>query len=1151
MTRVATLFIYGLGIVILLMSGFSVALSAQTGSIRLEGIVWDPSGNALPGAVLTAVEESTRRQSDSVSDSDGHYIFLSLQPGVYTVTAKSKGFKDVTHRSISLFKPGTVSENFSFEVSAIDKESSTGEMPRLAESESSGWFSRKQIEALPLQDRNSLSLLIFQPGVGIQGGNPGQSAINGTRPAMNSIVLDGVTVTAQVEPQLDLSLLAINPDSISDMQIITSNAKAEYGRSGGAQFTVTSRQGSKTWSKELYDYSTNKYVDANDFFNNASRISKPEFTRNIFGGSISGPAFGQKNLLFLNIEGNRTDDEIIENRLVLTPEAKSGVFRWYTPGTFNVNSYDIVANDPRKLGIDPTIAATIVKLPDPNNLNIGDYLNTAGYRFNDPAYLNEQVVNLRLDRSVSANHELFFRFNWNRIDETDVADGAIASFPGQQSGIYLANNLGFVAGSNLVLSPKTVNELRVGYIRPDVDLQRPARLSTPMLLNNSWTNPVDPSFPSSSKSPIIEISDSLTHARTLHTFKYGLNYRRTVQSSVDYSGVYPDVTFGNNNGNVPSVGPTGVSVISSGYRDSFENLYNDLLGRIESVSQTFNSSLTSPLPAGTAKTRSFLFQELAGFVQDDWRVRSNLTLNLGLRYEISTTPKEENGYQSVLDQAARISSSANISDFKFVQGSSWYSKDLKDFAPRAGFAWDPFGSETMVIRGAYGIYYDRLIGAVTNFVDANSYGFSQTVSLYPNATGSDVRLSDGIPLPAQPSAPLLQPLDNRSASIAVMNPNLRTPRVDQFNLTVEKRLFGAVLEAGYVGTRGRRLFQYVNLNQTKTNGDFLQAFEDLQAYRASGTPVPASNTLLRIFGSPLAALNALGGYVVDTGQVGLAADTVDQYYYSRYAAAGLSDYYLRNFPQFNQFLYGSNSAQSWYHSLQLGLHKSAKNYNLRAYFTWSKSLDTASADGSSFVSPSDSFNPESDKAPSDFDRTRVLNLAFNYALPFGRNLSRESETPKWVNTFFGGWNVGLLYVKESGARFSVNSGIENQYAGVIGLADYSGNRNIGSIAHSNGAIYWFNPKQAEQFTYPEAGEDPTSGRNSFTGPSYADLDAVLQKKFTVRENKSLQLRVEAYNVLNSTHFSIPDATLSDPNFGVINSTQGNSRRMQVALRYQF
>jgi hypothetical protein len=1153
-TRVATLSVYSLTIAILIISGFSIPTSAQTGSIRLEGTVWDPTGTSLAGALLTAVEESTKRQSDAVSDADGHYVFLSLQPGIYTVTAKSKGFKDVIHRGLSLFQPSSASEDFSFEISAIDKESTPAELTRVNDSATTGALSRKEIEALPTLNRDPLSLLIYQPGVQIRTDAPGYSTVNGTRPGMNNIGLDGISITDPSLPHMDSSLIAISPESISDLQIVTTGGKAEYGRSGGAQFTVTSRMGTKAWSGELYDYFRNKHIDANEFFNNANGISKPALTRNIFGASLSGPILGQKTLLFVNLEGNRTDEQITRNRQVLTDEAKSGMFRWYAPGTNSdtaaYKSFDIIANDPRHLGIDPAVVAILAKIPSPNNNNIGDGLNLAGFKFNNPAYLNRQGGTVRLDHDAS-NYRLFLRFNYDRIDGTDVSNNADAPFLGTSSGTYEGNNWGLIAGSDWVINAKTINELRVGYLRSGTALNRPARLTTPMLIANSWTNPIYTGFPQSLKSPALEISDYLSQSKDIHTLKYGVSFRRTELNSVDYSGIYPNVTFGRNNGNAPAVGPTGVMAISSANRQIFDNLYNDLLGRIESVSQTYNSSLASSLPAGTAKTRGFTSQVFSAFIQDDWRIRPTFTLNLGLRYEFGGAPKERNGYQSVLDQASQISSSANISNFKLNSCNCWFGKNLKDFAPRAGFAWDVFGSGTMVIRGAYGIYYDQLIGAVSRHVDNNSYGFSQTQSVYPNSAGGDLRLKDGIPLPTQPAAVQLQPPVTRSSSIAVLDPNLRTPRVDQFNLTIEKRIWGAILEAGYVGTRGKRLFQYLNLNQTKTDGNFLQAFKELQAYRLSGTPVPATNSLIRIFGTPLAAMNALGGAVIDSGQAGIAADAMDLNYYSKYAAAGVSNFYIRNFPQFNQFIYGTNSSKSWYNALQLGLRKSGRNYNFRAFYTWSKSLDTISMEGNSFVSAADSLNPLLDKAPSDFDRTHVLNVAWNYALPFGRSRSSDSDRPKWIDAALGGWNIGLLYLRESGARYSVTSGLQNRYSGVASLANFSGDRNIGTLWNNYGTLYWITPDNAKLFTNPAVGEASTSGRNSFIGPQFINLDALLQKKFFFRESKSLQFRIEAFNVLNRTQLGVPNTNLYDSNFGTITATQGNSRKMQVALRYQF
>lgn len=1161
MARFASSFILGSIIAILLALAYAIPLEAQTGSVRMEGDVWDPSGDPLAGATLTAVEESTGHRSEAVSSRDGYYVFLALEPGTYTVTATAKGFKDVIHRSIFLFSPGSRFETFSFEVSAIDKEIGPNEQPRLIDSDTTLSLSQRDLETLPLRDRNPLALLPYQPGVQFNSSNEEESTINGTRRSMNTLRMDGLSITDPVDPKLESSLLPTNPDSLSDIQIVTTNGKAEYGGSGGAQFVMVSRSGANKWSGSVYDYARDRRLNANEFFNNSSKFPRPGLNQNIYGATASGPIKG-KTLVFANFEGNRTNRQLIRNRAVLTSQAKTGKFRWYTPDDrtrddTTIQSFDIAANDPRHLGIDPAVAAILAKIPDANNYDIGDRLNTGGYRFDNPAHTYQERVAARIDHSLSAKHQLFLRVNWNHSDATDVANNADAPFEGEPSGTDVANNWGFAVGSNYALNPSMINELRVGYLNPKTDLRHPARSADLMLLANSWDNPLDPSYSRSFSTRILEVTDNFSHGRNLHGFKFGFNFRRVLQKSNDYSGVYPNATFGRDHGNAPpdTVGPSLYSDISQDDRETFENLYNDLLGRVESVSQTFNSKLTSTLPAGTARDRSYASTEFAAFVQDTWKIRSDLTLNLGLRYEISTVPAEKNGLQAVLDQASNISNSANIANFKVASGSNWYSTRLKNFAPRVGASWDVYGTGSTVLRGAYGIYYDRLIGGITNVIDQNSYGFSQNVALYPNAAGTDLRLRDGISLPTQPALASLQPAATRSSSIAVLDRNLKTPRVDQLNVTLERRLFGAVVEAGYVRTRGKDLFQYLNLNQTRTSGDFLQAFQELQAYRENGTPVPVTNTLIKIFGTPFAALNALGGSNLDSGQVGIAADNMDRNHYDKYAAAGVSDFYIRNFPQFNVFAFGTNSAKSWYDSVQLGVRKNATNYNIRANYSWSKSMDNESSSGAAYVSSADSFNPESSKAPGDFDRTHVLNVALHWALPFGRNPESDSDLPKWLTMALGGWNLGALFVWESGQRFSVVSGLQTQYSGVASYADLDeangGSRGMGRIYHGLGKVYWFDTAQAALFTHPKAGNVGTSGRNSFTGPPYRNLDVMIHKRFSVRENQFLQIRAEAYNVLNNTHFGLPIRDMLDNDFGIITRTLGTPRTLQVALRYQF
>ena len=181
MTRFTSPGFLSLIIAILVTSVFAIPLQAQSGSIRLEGIVWDPAGDPIAGAALAAVEENTGWQLETVSDSEGYYRFLALPPGTYTVTAKAKGFKDVIHRHIVLTSPDAIIDNISFEVSAIDKEIPAGEFPRVNDSANSGAFSRSHLNALPLINHNPLTLLVFQPGVQIYGGSETASTVNGTR----------------------------------------------------------------------------------------------------------------------------------------------------------------------------------------------------------------------------------------------------------------------------------------------------------------------------------------------------------------------------------------------------------------------------------------------------------------------------------------------------------------------------------------------------------------------------------------------------------------------------------------------------------------------------------------------------------------------------------------------------------------------------------------------------------------------------------------------------------------------------------------------------------------------------------------------------------------------------------------------------------
>jgi len=1157
------------------------SVGAQSTAARLSGTVWDPSDNPTPGVILTAVEESTGWESEAVSDENGRYVFLSLYPGFYTISTKARGYQQITRRHIFLPVNGNISESFTLDIATADETVKIEQAIPIDNSDSFSDISQRDLETLPTYSHNPLILAADIPGITANGGSESSSTSNGARRAMNSLRIDGLETTDPINTTLGSSAVSVSPDSLETIHVITSGAKAEFGGSAGAQLGAISRKGGKTWYGSIYENFSNKSLNANEYFRKISGLERTNFRRNIFGGTLSGPLWENRTQVFANYEGKRMGSGIWRNRLVLTDdsddddpdddsddddivyddEARAGVFRWYTPGHEGnedyLNSYYIVSNPGE---INPQTAGILAMIPSPNNTLIGDGLNTAGYSFDNKIHNDSDQAAVRIDHMLNSKHRAFLRVNWSNNDATDIWNNADSPFPGTPEGTREYTSWSVAVGSHFILNPRMINELRIGYVRPKMEFTRPARSPQSMLLFNSWTNPLNPDYSSAYINPYFELTDNFIHHFDRHILKYGGTFRRTLQKSVDYAGLYPDISFGNGYGNAPSdIGPQGNSVISDEDRTTFEYLYNDMLGRIESISQTYYYDLTNFQSAGTPRERSFASFEFAGFVQDDWRVLPHLTLNLGLRYEFFSVPNEKDGLQLVLDPSSEISATGSYSDFSLVQGNNWRGRNFSNFAPRVGFAWDISGYGNFVLRGAYGIYYDRLPGAITHLIDRNTYGFSQTAETYPNLGGGDFRLGDeGIPYPSVPAeGPDLTPPATRSASIAVLDPNLKTPRVEKLNLTLERSLSNnLVLEISYIGTRGKNLYQNLNYNQVKTRDDFLQSFLELKAFRDNGTPVPESNTLLQIFGTPNDALEAIGTddegvSYVDSGQAGAAADVIDTNYFDQYAAAGVSEYYLRNYPQFDQFVIGTDTGRSWYNALQLGFRANSASFRMRAFYTWSKSLDTLSIDGIAFESPSDSFNPLANKAPSDFDRTHIINFSTSFHLPFGRDHRWGSESSRVMDLIFSDWELGVLSLWESGRRFSVSSDLQTLFANVESLANYSGKRSAGSLDYRSYGVYWFNVDEVGLFTTPEAGETGTSGRNSFKGPKYFNVDMAVFKHFRIGENKRIQVRAEIYNLFNRTHFGIPVTGLSRADFASFTSTIGVPRTVQISARFSF
>jgi hypothetical protein len=1125
--------------------------TAQVPAVRLEGSVQTSAGSGIAGAAVTAKLESGAWSTRVVTDSEGRFVFPALPPGEYVVTAESRGFRPVTHEKVHAEQTGAILEAFVLlPGEASEGESVDAQPTRLdtLESRVGGATTRSDLKFLPLLNRNPLDAAVFNPGVQINGDDTAASFVNGNRLGSNNVTLDGLDANDAVDPRIGVSVIGVNSDSVQHFSVITSMAKAEFGRNAGAQVLMTSRTGGSAWHGTLFDYFRNKKMNANDFFNNSANVDTPKYNQNLFGASAGGPIAGTKTFFFGNYEGRRTAHEIVRNRTVLTTEAKAGIFQWTPPNSTTVSSFDIVAKDPRKLGIDPKIASILKAMPDYNNTDLGDGLNTAGYRFNSGDSSHSDQASARVDREQSANHHLFFRYNWLDASGVDSLNGADERFPDLPEGKLKQQTQAVAAGSDYVLSPVMVNQLRAGYRIAKLTMDRPGRSAGPMYLANSWTDPLDSSFSRWRNSPVIQVEDNLSWIRGNHALKAGGDFRITYLKSSTLQGAYPNVTFARDNGNIPStsIGPSGGSITQSD-RQMFENLYNDLLGRMDKVSQTYYGDLQSYFPAGSGADRNFSYREYSMFVQDDWKFRPNVTLNLGVRYEIAGAPSEASGVSGALDKAGSIGAGANIADFTLQRGAAWYNTDMNNFAPRAGFAWSPRNSTKTVVRGGFGMFFERLPGTTANLVDANTPASSLALATYPNSDGGDRRVSDGVPIPAVPGTPVLALPATRSTSAAAFRQDLQTGYVQHMNLSFQHEVIrNTFVEVGYVGQRGKNLFMFTDMNQLKVGNGFLAAFKEIQNFRSSGVPVSSSNALARMFGSVNAAVKAIGGSALDQGLAGTAADTVDTLYYGNYSGASIDNFYLRNYPQFRQFLFGSNDGRSSYDAVQLSARRVSGPLKIYANYTWGKALDNLPADNCAGCNLTlDSLNPNVDKGPSDTDRPWALNSWGTYTVPRG-------DDPGFLKTLIGDWTIGAMSVWQRGTRFTATSGLNLLRSDVASRADYSGSNTAGALNRTSYGVWWFSQDEIDKFAVPDTGEIGNSGRNSFIGPNFFNFDVALTRSFAVRKKYHVTFRAEGYNVLNRTNFGVPLANLSQPwAFGKFTYTRGYPRQLQAALKFDF
>jgi len=324
--------------------------------------------------------------------------------------------------------------------------------------------------------------------------------------------------------------------------------------------------------------------------------------------------------------------------------------------------------------------------------------------------------------------------------------------------------------------------------------------------------------------------------------------------------------------------------------------------------------------------------------------------------------------------------------------------------------------------------------------------------------------------------------------------------------------------------------------------------------------VPSSNILVQEFGSAAAALSAVGASNLTGGNVGSVISTMDVSNYAKLNSAGISEYYFRHYPQFNNVYYGTNDGRSNYNSLQARFIHNTKNITIAVNYTYSKAIDDISVEGNGFTSVLDNFNLKLNRAPADFDRRQSMNANFTYNLPVGKGQKFGSNMPKPLDYLIGGWNLGGYLIDQSGNPFSVASQHTTLPGGTT-YATFAGtNTNIGSVYENGGGVYYFTPAQVAEFGLTPAFGVGNAGRNVFRNPWFNELDMSAIKQFRITERQRIIFRAEAYNVFNHPNFGLSSTNLNiltPASFGKFSTTLGtqngstSARTMQLALRYEF
>jgi len=1177
-----------LPLIALLAGILASTLSAQVGG-TVSGSVSDPSGAGIPGAQIDLyLVGGNKAVISSKSSSDGLFSISGVRAENYQLKVTAAGFTPYTlnnlvvepAREISLpaikLQVGTVSSTVDVTDQAEGVQTNSVEV--------SNTVTMQQVANLPVVNRSPLSLIGTQAGVLSTGSD--NTTINGQRSSFTNITMNGVNIQDNFirTNALDFLPNLLLSSQVAEFSVSTSNMDASQTAASAVTFITPSGNnkyhGLAVWSNR------NNYFSANTWFNNFNGIKRPFLNQNQFAGNLAGHILKDKWFFYGAYEAFRLRQQTTVNTTILTPDARAGVFTYVANGaTQKINVLSLM-----NTSINPAIAPLLSQVPTTiNSYNVGDSTaallrNTAGYSYLGRNNRTRDNITGTSDYVISSRQQLSGSYNWNRdiLDRPDVAtDYSLVPKVSNNDVTKL-----YTGSWRFTPTATLTNELRGGLNLAPAVFDTSQQFPSAIIAGFNFTNPLNTFRAQGRNTNTYNLNDNFTWVKGKHYLKFGFAWQSIRTAPYNDVGITPTYTIGLGTGHQGLVS-SQLPGASASDLSSANALFQTLTGAIISDSQTFNvTNQTSGFVNGATNLRHFIYDNYAGYVQDNWKVRPNLTIEAGLRYEFYVPLKERDN----LEQIAQIQNNnvaatllSPTGTFNFVNG-GFYNADKKDFGPRIGFAWNVFGDSKTSVRGGYGIYYvnDQVITSVRNSLETNP-GLTSTAT----QTGL-TQFANNVPTVPVPAFKVPRStVDNYALSasnaIGITNPGLKTPYVSQYSLSIQHEFKGTVVSASYIGNHGTRLLRGTDYNQVQIAQSGLLA--DFQRARSNGFLssaagkgfVPTYNAA--IAGSqPLTFFPTLpsGGLLtnatilgdIQTGQVGELA--------SVYQTNGLNGS-TNFFPNPNALgaNYTSNGADSTYNSLQIDARRRySHGISLQANYVWSKVLSNSAGDTQTNFEPFlDNANPQAERAPAPFDLRQIFKANGTYELPMG---SGHAFNPKYFGRVLGGWSLGSILTWQSGAPFTITSGSRGtlnraaRSASNTAVALASGASiydNIGLRITGNGP-YFFAPGvtgadgravaadgaatfSGQLFANPAAGTIGNLQRRSFNGPNEFNQDFSLLKDTKIFESHTLQIRMDATNIYNHASFSVPDQNINSTTFGKITSTFFGRRLVQFSLSYKF